>query len=382
MNAVFSIVKKLIRAFLWAVLAICPVKKNKVVLQSYYGRGYSDSPKAICDELLKRGGFEIFWVVKSLDADNKLPEKVKPVVYDSVAFIYHMRTAGFWIDNSRKWCYIKKKKSQFYIQTWHGFALKRIEGDAGDALPPDYIKAGKADSKKCDLFISDSEHMTEIYRRGFWYDKQILKVGLPRNDVLINCPREKIESIRAELGAKEGERFCLYAPTFRNDANLECYRIDYDALSEALSKRFGGSWTVLTKLHSNLEKYADELKLEGKNVRNLSRYPDIQNLYLVSDVLISDYSSVMFDYMLTKKPCFLFCTDLEDYKRDRNFYMPIESLPFELCLDNQMLISAVNGFDENDYKLRLESFTEKCGIVADGNASVAICDLMENILKK
>lgn len=362
---------------MWELFRVLPVKKNKAVIQSFYGRGFGDSPGAIARELLKRGGFELYWVTDGDAAAATLPEEIKPVRYRSAAFVYHMSTAGFWIDNSRKTVRKRKKKSQIYIQTWHGFALKRIEKDAEAALDPEYVRAAKVDGKMCDMMISDSRHMTEIYKKSFWFDGEIKEFGLPRNDYLYRAGEEEKKSIKAQLGFGDEDRLALYAPTFRADGNLECYGVDYDRLVGALSKRFGGRWTVLVKLHSNLDSRADELKLNGESVRNLSHYPDIQPLYVACDLLITDYSSVMFDYMLTAKPILLFAADLEDYVKDRNFYMPITDLPFELCRDNDGLCRAVENFDADAYAARLKEFRDKCGIVFDGRASEKTVDWMK-----
>lgn len=372
--------KRALEMFFWTVFCPLKVKKNKVVLQSYYGRGIGDSPGAIAGELLKRGGFELFWVVNSEDAKKTLPEGIRPVKYRSAAFIYHMSTAGFWIDNSRKTVRQHKKRSQIYIQTWHGFALKRIEKDAEAVLEEKYLDAAKADGAMCDMMISDSAHMSAIYKNSFWFSGEILEIGLPRNDLLVRAGEEEKREIKHSLGFGDGDRLVLYAPTFRADGSLDCYDLDYAALRSALKDRFGGNWNVLVRLHSNLEKLADRLSLAPDGVKNLSHYPDIQKLYVASDVLITDYSSVMFDFMLTSRPCFLFAPDVEKYVRDRNFYFPLEELPFELCRSGGALCRAVKLFDNAAYLKRLDAFRKRCGIAADGHASEKTVDWMEKKL--
>ncbi len=372
--------KRLWEAFLWELFRPLGVKKNKVVLQSFYGRGLSDSPGAIAVELLRRGGFDVVWAVSDEAAKKTLPAGVRPVKYRSAAFIREMSTAGFWIDNSRKTIRKKKKPSQIYIQTWHGFALKRIEKDAEAALDPEYVRAAKADGALCDLMISDSRHMSGIYKNSFWFSGEILEIGLPRNDFLVNAGEADKSRIKKELGFEDSDRLALYAPTFRADGSLDIYRFDRAALRAALKARFGGEWTILVKLHSNLEKFADSLEVGSEGVKNLSHYPDIQKLYVASDVLFTDYSSVMFDFMLTSRPCFLYAPDVDAYVKDRNFYMPLDKLPFELCRDLPSLCAAVEGFDEAAYSERLGAFRTRCGIVADGGAAKKTVDWMEKKL--
>ena len=171
-----DILRKAARDGLWMALSLLPKDENKAVCQSYYGRGYSDSPKAIADELLSRG-WKVYWTVKGEAEAATLPPGVTPIRLDSPRAIYHLCTAGVWVDNSRKWAYTQKRGSTCYVQTWHGFPLKRIEGDAQDALPPDYLRAAKKDSRMADLFLSNSRFLTEIYRRAFWYQGDVLEEG-------------------------------------------------------------------------------------------------------------------------------------------------------------------------------------------------------------
>lgn len=376
-----SIIFKLKRRALWLILSRLPKNKNKVVLQSFYGRGYSDSPKAIAEELRKREGFELYWVVKGEEEIKTLPGDIKPVIIDSAASIYHLCTAGFWVDNARKWAFTQKGKKQYYIQTWHGFPLKRIEKDAGDALPPDYIEAAKKDSSMADLFVSNSGFLSDIYRNGFWYSGEIIEGGFPRNDILVLGDNEKAEKARKTLKLDKNKKYLLYAPTFRKGMGIEVYDIDYNRCVNALESRFGGAWSILIKLHPNMAKKASEMNLNPDFCVNVSDYPDIQNLYLLSDAMISDYSSVMFDYIATEKPCFLYVNDLSDYKDDRNFYFDIEKLPFMRAENNRELEEIIKGFDAKSHKNRLEAFTKEFGLCESGESSARIADKMEEVRK-
>ena len=220
MGKVKDILRKAARDGLWMALSLLPKDENKAVCQSYYGRGYSDSPKAIADELLSRG-WKVYWTVKGEAEAATLPPGVTPLRLDSPRAIYHLCTAGVWVDNSRKWAYTQKRGSTCYVQTWHGFPLKRIEGDAQDALPPDYLRAAKKDSRMADLFLSNSRFLTEIYRRAFWYQGDVLEEGFPRNDILARPHPELEEKVRRTLGLPGEKRLLLYAPTLRKDKGLE-----------------------------------------------------------------------------------------------------------------------------------------------------------------
>ncbi|RKJ40536.1 glycerophosphotransferase [Acutalibacter sp. 1XD8-33] len=376
MSSLQNFAGKLARNILWPCLSLLPKKRRKVLCQSFHGRGYSDSPKAIADELLDRG-WEVLWAVKSPQEAESLPVGVRPVLLNSPAYIYHMCTAGVWVDNCRKWGRLRKRSGQLYVQTWHGFPLKRIERDAEDALAPDYVAAAKKDSALCDLLLSNSAFLTEIYRRAFWYGGEVLECGFPRNDCLFASGEEAAAKVRRELGLPEKKKLLLYAPTFRKDQGLSAYDLDYRRLAEALSQRFGGEWLVLAKLHPNIADKAEKLRLDPRYVVNASPYPDIQELYLACGALVTDYSSVMFDYMNTGKPSFLYVNDLETYRGDRNFYFDLDLLPFARAEDNARLAQTIRDFDAEAQSRRVEDFREKFGILEDGRAAQRVADWLE-----
>lgn len=372
-----AILKKILRNALWQVLSFLPKDQKKAVCQSYYGRGYSDSPRAIAEELRKRG-WRVYWIVNGPEAAATLPEGVTPLLLDSPKAVYHQCTAGVWVDNARKWAYTQKRGKTCYIQTWHGFPLKRIEGDVEDALPPDYMQAAKKDSAMADIFLSDSRFLSDIYRRAFWYGGDILECGFPRNDLLFGRHPELEEKARKALDIPLEKRLMLYAPTFRKDKGLEVYDVDYARCVEALEKRFGGEWLILAKLHPNIADKAKELGLDPNYVRNASDYPDIQELYLLCDAMLTDYSSVMFDYMNTGKPCFVYVNDLAAYKNDRNFYFDIDKLPFSRAEHNEELVSNILAFDEDEQAANMQRFRREFGIVENaGNAAGKTIDYLE-----
>lgn len=373
--------KKAVRNGLWMALSFLPKDRNKAVCQSFYGRGYSDSPKAVAEELLARG-WKVCWTVKGEAEAASLPAGVIPLRAESPRAIFHQCTAGVWVDNSRKWAYTQKRGATCYVQTWHGFPLKRIEGDAADALPPDYLRAARKDSQMADLFLSNSRFLTEIYRRGFWYDGPVLEEGFPRNDLLAQPHPELGEKVRRALGLPQGKRLLLYAPTFRRDKGLAAYDMDYARCAAALERRFGGEWLILAKLHPNIAGKAAQLDLDPRFIRNASDYPDIQELYLASDAMITDYSSVMFDYLITGKPCFLYVNDLAAYKNDRNFYFDIDKLPFPRAEDNAQLEAALLAFDEGEQARRVEAFNREFGIVESGAAARRAVDYLEERRKR
>lgn len=371
-----GLLEKVKRNSLWQLYSLLPKDQNKAVCQSFYGRGLSDSPGAIALELLRRG-WKVYWVVNDMSQKDALPAGIIPVACESPEAIYHLCTAGVWVDCCRKWAYTQKRGATCYVQTWHGFPLKRIEKDAIDALPADYIRAAKKDSAMADVFLSNSRFLTEIYRRAFWFAGEILEYGFPRNDLLFGKHPEVAEKVREALGIPSGKRLALYAPTFRKDNGLSAYDMDYARCAKALGQRFGGEWLLLAKLHPNIAARAGELRLDPQVVRNASDYPDIQELYVACETLFTDYSSVMFDYMNTQKPCFLYVNDIAAYKDDRNFYFDLDRLPYPRAEDNDALEQAVLGFDEAFQAQALERFQAEFGITETGRAAGHTADFLE-----
>ncbi len=378
-NVVNKLCGSVLRRSAWLIGRVLPIKKNKIVISNYCGRGYGDNAKYIVEELLSRGeNVDIVWLTKNEDEAKTLPKGVRSCKYASPESIIELTTAKVWIDNCRK-NFRYKKKDQQYMQTWHGFALKRIERDVEDKLEAVYVRDAVKDSANIDVIISDSSFMTKIYKESFWYDGEVVEWGSPRNDKIFNLDAQTAQKVRDFFGLKESTKVVMYAPTFRANKSTEPYSVDYHRLCKACEERFGGDFVALVRLHPNVVNKCSDLKFDEK-VINATLYPDMQELLAFSDIVITDYSSLMFDFSLMMKPCFQYATDIEDYKGDRNFYFQIDSLPFDLCIDNDELEKAVLNFDEAAYRERLGAFFENVGMIRDGLASKRCADwIMEKI---
>lgn len=365
-----GLLKKLYIAGCWVLSLVLPVDRKKVVFCSYYGRGYSDNPKAIAQALLASGAdARLVWLVKDEKEAATLPAGITPCPYDSAKRVFALATARVWVDNCRKYDRFKKK-NQYYLQTWHGFPLKRIEKDAIDSLPADFERGAVKDSGHIDLLLSNSGFCTQTLRRCFWYDGEIAEYGSPRNDVFFAPDPATAQKVRAAFGLPADRKLVLYAPTFRADHSIDAYALDAHGLREACQKRFGGQWTVLIRLHPNVAGQSESLfAYDGETVVNATMYPDMQELLCGADLLITDYSSSMFDFALSGKPCLRFALDLELYRKDRNFYFSQDEMPFPLADSNQALAECVMQFDAQQYQTVWEEFTRKNAFCEDGNAS-------------
>lgn len=373
--------EKLTTGAAWMLGRLLPVDKKKVVISNFYGRGYGDNPKAIAEELLRRDGdIKLVWLTKGPEAAASLPEGITACEYDSPRRCLELSTARVWVDNCRKGARFKKP-GQFYLQTWHGFALKRIERDTADKLPPEFESYAMRDSAQTDLIVSDSDFMTGIYRNSFWYEGPVEKFGAPRNDILVRQDPEVYKTVRQRFGLPEDCKIVLYAPTFRADSSLEPYGVDYPRLRRACEGRFGGRFAVLIRLHPNIMELASDLTFDGETTFDASPYPDIQELLAAADVVVTDYSSLMFDFMLTRRPCFQFATDISAYRKDRNFYLPLDQLPFGLAENNDQLEEIITGFDGDAYQQRLDRFRQQVGMLADGRGAERCADWILEKLK-
>jgi len=298
------------------ILYIFPINRKKIIFEAYTGTQYSCSPKAICEHLeSQKKGYEMLWVYR----DKPLDCPYKQIKRNSLSYYYHIFTAGALIINSGHNRLVKLRRKQIFINTWHGGgAYKKL-------VHPNY----REHFRKNDFYLSSCRKASElVIRQGQVFDGEILETGLPRNDMLINQDKAKISRIKESLGL--GDRKCvLYAPTFREDRNKVDFALDYDRLLSNLGKRFGGQWVVLHRSHYHMKGENDGSAKE--NVIDVTKYPDMQELLLVADVLITDYSSSIWDYSFTSRPIFLYAPDLDDYNIERSFFVDIHQWPFALA---------------------------------------------------
>ncbi|MBE6070159.1 MAG: glycerophosphotransferase [Clostridium lundense] len=359
---------------------LLPINKQKIVFINYNGNGFGDNPKYIASEILKRQEHpNLVWLIqKEKIPYANIPQGMKIVSYYSLKAMYEIATAAIWVNNNRMDGYVRKRKKQVYVQTWHGgFALKKIE--ASSKAPSQYVKSAKRDSRMIDILISNSRYNSQIFRQDFWYEKNLLEVGSPRNDILVNSSKDPVEREKYRkqvcelLGIPESKNIVLYAPTFRNNYDTSSYNLDINKCMRSLITKFGGEWIFLIRLHPTMSNISTKMNQTNNSIYDVSFYPDMQELLVASDILITDYSSSMFDFGLTKRPCFLYTPDLEHYiNDDRGFYLTPKSLPFPLCENNDKLESEILNLDTMTYLKELDRFHKKLEIFENGHASESV----------
>lgn len=371
-----------LRSLIYAISRKLPVKKNKLVFVSHLGKNCSCNPKCLCDYILRnaRKQFELVFLYDPTICDIKdFPHGVRVLSIYSKRYIYDISTCGFLISNTRipEWFGFNPRKNQCYIQTWHSsLRLKKIEKDAN--LGIDYEEWAMNDSKKISVIVSGCDFSSNIFKQSFWYDGPLLKVGTPRIDYLLNVGESEVIKIKKKALLSQNTHYVLYAPTFRSNGDIEVYNVDYEKVVAALSARFGGEWNVLFRIHPNLRGLVNVRKMPSCCI-DVSGYGDIQELIAISDIMITDYSSCMFDMAFAKKPCFLYVSDLEKYiSNERGLYFDILKLPFPVAKTNEELLALINGFDTLIYKKSVSEFLSKIGSYERGDACQKILKYIED----
>lgn len=353
---------------------------------AYNFKQYGCNPRYITEYLLENNPeFEIFWVFRRKVDISGIDKRIKCVRFRSFEYYKLVNTAEFFITNSRTdpyRIYWHKREGQKYLMLWHaGMALKKIEKDVEDKLGYSYVKKAKIDSRVCDLMISGCRFQTNLLKEKFWYSGEILEKGIPRNDIFFDTEShmKMHKRICKQYSIPLSNKIVLYAPTFRRDRSIDPYRIGWSEVIPQLRKIFDGEdVTVMLRLHPNLIGKVDTSPLiNSPEVIDATLYHDMQELLCVADLLITDYSSSMFDIAMLQRPCILYATDLEKY--DRGYYFKFDQLPFPLARNQEDLVSILNIFDIEEYKKNLKLFDElHIGMVEDGNSSKELAKWMIN----
>lgn len=363
------------------------VDSNTIVFESFGGRNYSDSPKYIYEYMQKNYPLlNYIWVFNNRD-QNLIEGNATKVKKGSKEYFDSYSKAKFWVSNVRLPLYLNKKENQVYIQTWHGTPLKRLANDMKVVRMPATTTARYktnfyAETSRWDYLISPNRYSTNIFKTAFWMDKErIWEIGYPRNDVLINRKDDKeyINQIKRDLNLPKGKKIIMYAPTWRDDEFIKKgkYLFDLKINLENLQKKLGNDYVILLRMHYLMSNALDLNGYEDFAI-DVSEYSDVSELYLISDALITDYSSVMFDFGILKRPQFFFAYDIEKYANGlRGFYMDyMNDLPGEIITDEFILAEELRKMDEykERYNDKIERFYDKFCSLEKGNSSKYVGD--------
>lgn len=363
-----------------------------VVFESFQGRSYSCSPKAIYKYMISSEEFSDYkyiWVFRDLNVHGEFPENTTLVKFDSQEAFKAFAAAGTWIVNSRLRDFYVPREDQKYIQCWHGTPLKKIGCDitcSGNATSTvDEIHAEyESDAEKIYKFISPSDYTTEKLISAFNLEKigkqsAVIQQGYPRNDALFNTSEEYVQNIRASFNIPAEKKVVLYCPTFRdNQHNSYGYSLEIGMDFMSLKEKFGDDIIILFRAHYFIASKFDFQKYNGFVV-DVSNYDDINDLYLISDILITDYSSVFFDFANLNRPMIFYFYDEKEYRSEiRDFYFGTAMLPGIAASNEEKLEKALGdilsdfkkgGNGLMRYKTAISAFNKRFNPLEDGHST-------------
>lgn len=367
------------------------VDDKTIFFESFGGASASCSPKAIYNYLIENKDYKDYkfiWAFKNPKKDHLIKRNKNLTIVKSKSKDYYkyLSKSKYWIVNSLLDLSVIKKKNQIYVQCWHGTPLKKLRCDitvTGSVLntKEEVIKRNNLDVAKIDYFISPSKYSTEKFTSAFNLKKLnkeniIIEKGYPRNDKLINYTQNDINDIKEKLNIKTNKKIILYAPTFRDDEHKSglgyTYKLNIDF--DKLKKELGKDYVILFRAHYFIANSFDFNKYKDF-VYNVSDYDDINDLYIISDLLITDYSSVFFDYAILKRPILFYMYDYKNYKTKlRDFYLDLKELPGPIIEKQEDLVKDIKQIDKvfNKYKEYYQTFNKKFNPYEDGKSSIRV----------
>ncbi|MBV1848887.1 CDP-glycerol glycerophosphotransferase family protein [Catellatospora tritici] len=381
MRSVLPKLRRLVRQGFRAVKYLCyrlflllPIDPYLAVYTAYWGRGYRCNPAAIYEKARDlaprvRG----VWVVTK-EAAATMPEDVSYVVEETLQYFWIMARGAFFIGNVNFADYVLKRRGSVHVQTHHGTPLKLMGVDS-------FIHAGRKGEggeellrrvSRWDFSVAANRHSTEAWSTAYPGTFESLEVGYPRNDILVNASPEHGERVRAALGVAPGQRVILYTPTHRGStANRFAGHLDVAALAEAL----GPDTTILLRTHYFYESPAQGPATDSAQVVDVTAYPVVEDLYLAADVLVTDYSSTMFDYAILDRPIVVFASDWEQYRTKRGVYFDIfDQSPGVVVTTQAELVERflTGSVDDEAARRARTSFRNRFCALEDGRASERI----------
>ena len=354
-----------------------PIKTRRIAFVGLTGGQayeYCDNLKYLCEYLQKQEGedFEFIWLVSQ-------PEKYADKATANLHFYKHYSFSAFVklltskvvITSGSYVPWFAFRKSQYVIDTWHGGgAYKKIANESR----PQFL------ANNIDLFLSSCQKATEHLIRGaFMYQGEVVDSGLPRNDFLVNGKTdEAIAKVRKHFGFGENEKVLLYAPTYRN--NTDEVILDSDDLQRQLEQN-GENWHILTHTH----RYEDEqsnIVIKGSAAIDAGDYPDVQELLCATDLLVTDYSSIIWDYSLLMRPCCLYAPDVEEYLATTGFYVDIHKWPFPLLSSWEDLTAFVINYNLPVIQENIRAHHEFMGSFEKGHACMDVTKRILDVCKQ
>lgn len=360
-------------------LYIFPIKKNRITFNSFAGKQYSCNPKAISEYLKEKYGekYEIIWsFIEPADFKYVKEKGIKAVKYFSLQRMYYEATAKVCIDNSASYHWFPLRKRQFHVNTWHGGGCYKIVGKGEKNKSIFYKNRFAYRAKETTQMISSSQFFSEhVIKEQFGYNGDIIECGMPRNDVIFQNAEQVRKKVLGEYQCNFEKIIILYAPTWRYQMGQ--YIPNFSNIEKHVELRFEKECVFLFRAHSSMAEYT-----LPENMIDVSEYPDMQDLLCACDILITDYSSSIWDFSFTYKPCFLYTPDLDKYTAERGFGKDIYSWGFPVCKTNEALAEAIVNFDEEAFRKKMEEHHKDLGSFETGNATQTFCEFLIKEMEK
>ena len=365
---------------------VFPIKKERLVFTGLTGGSgfeYSCNLRYLSDHIREHyeGRFEIYWLVSEPERYRAYEaEKLRFYRHFGLKSFYYLLTARVVVTSGSYAPWFPFRKGQYLINTWHGGgAYKRIENDKPDA---NWATRKRAEfcAKNIDLFVSSCRMANEkLFRHAFLYEGEILECGMPRNDRLVRQETEEsAKKVRRYYGIPDDGRVLLYAPTYRNSSRN--IFPDFERLLKILEKN-GEKWYVLYRAHRYTERDGGYPK-DQERFLDVSQYEDMQELLCTADMMITDYSSCIWDYSFLYRPCFLYTPDLEEYLEKTGFYVDIHEWPFPICSGMEELEKAILQYDAKETMQKIHQHHAIMGSFESGHACETVCGRIISICEE
>lgn len=359
-----------------------PVKENVILFETFMAKNYSDSPKYIYEYIAQNHPeYECVWAIND---GAKIPYGAKTVKRFSFQYAYYLAVSKYLVFNVRPPLWYRKREEQVFLETWHGTPLKRLVFDQEEvtSASPKYKQQFYRQRKDWDFLVSANPFSTKTFRSCFLYEGEMLEYGYPRNDILYWPNKDEIaQQLKEKLGIPKDKKTILYAPTWRDDQHYGSgqYKFELALDLQLMKERLQDDYVVLLRTHHYISDHIDVSGL-GDFVINLSSYDDISEIYLISDICITDYSSVFFDYANLKRPILFYTYDFDKYKNQlRGFYIDMNTeVPGPLLYTSEQVVQAIEDIDEitEEYKERYDQFYDRFCCYDDGHASEHVAEAM------
>lgn len=367
------------------IFKVFPVNNFRVFLLNDLSYTYGCNPKYICKYLAQEyhDTYEIIYPLKKDTERNAIPKGVITVIPKSFRYFYYIMTSKVIITNSGGVSYIPFHKNQRVINTWHGGGGYK-KGGIDVIKSKSYLAETKLNAKKVTYMLASTQLMIDAFSPSLLIDKsKFLRIGIPRIDMFFGDTSEYGKKVRDYYHIPAETKIIMYCPTFRRSETesfaLKEAIIDQEELLKLVKGKWGGDWCFAERRHP-------KIKVGNRQTSNKSfdftAYPDMQELLCAVDIVISDYSGLIWDYSFTKKPCFIFAEDIYEYSKDVGFYAPIEKWPYPIATTAEELKNNIKNYNQKEYEKKVEAHYQDLGSYEKGTACQSVGDLIYKFCKE